>query len=207
MTSPRRVLLLDANGWGGWKMVASETLTRGLLGVRSLADVPAPLRQVGLVQRAVRDRYAALSYAVDWREALHAHPDATVDTCNILDLVEYRRYRRRIGDYDLVVVLHSATGDSMSLLNRTVHWLDRRRSPLVVFVGNEYNLLDAKLAFVRESGAEYVASQLPIESARWLYAECPGARVLAMPHALNAAVYHRFTDAARDIDIGFVGAR
>src|SRR5918993_4072007 len=100
MSARARVLLLDANGWGGWRMVASETVARGVLGLQRLEDVPAPLRSLSFVRRALRDRYAALSYAVDWRDALLESPDVTVDTCNILNLVEYRRYRRRLAEYD-----------------------------------------------------------------------------------------------------------
>lgn len=206
MSARARVLLLDANGWGGWRMVASETVARGMLGLRSIEDVPRIFRSASLVRRALRDRYAALSYAVDWRDALVASERLAVDTCNILNLIEYARFRRRIPDYDLIVALHSATGDSMSLLRRTAHWLERRTGKLVVFVGNEYNLLESKLAFLRETGAEFVASQLPLESAQWLYAEC-GASVLPMPHALNPAIYRRLPELERDIDLGFIGAR
>lgn len=207
MTSGPRVLLLDANGWGGWGMVASETVTRGLLGLRDLADVPAPFRGLGLVRRALRDRYAGLSYAIDWRDAFVGHPGLRADVCNILNLVDYRRACRRIGEYDLVVVLHSATGDNMALLRRTASWFDARRARLVVFVGNEYNLLADKLGFIRDAGAEFVASQLPLDSARWLYATCPGAEVVPMPHALNPAIYRRLGGLPRTTDIGFVGAR
>ena len=38
----------------------------------------------------------------------------------------------------------------MSLLLRYAHHFDRRRAPLVVFLGNEYDLLDEKIGFIRE---------------------------------------------------------
>ena len=207
MSDRVRTLLLDANGWGGWKAVASETILRGVLGLRDRAQLPALVRETPLARRLLRDRYAGLSYAMDWRDAFAADPRLDVELCNILDLVELRRARRKIAEYPLVVVLHSATGDNMAILRRAASWFQRRRGSLVVFVGNEYNLLDDKLAFIRESGAEFVASQLPIESARWLYAGCPDAHVLAMPHALNPSLYHPVAGSARTTDVGFVGAQ
>lgn len=206
MSGRIRTLIVDANGWGGWKAVASETIVRGLLQISRVDQLPAALREVSLVKRVVRDRYASLSYAMDWRDALLAEPRIEAELCNILNLVEYARHRPRIRDYPLVIVLHSATGDSMGVLRRTASWFQGRRGKLVVFVGNEYNLLDEKIGFIRETGADYVASQLPIESARWLYADCPAATVLPMPHALNPQLYHPCLDVKRDVDVGFAGA-
>ena len=206
MSGRIRTLILDANGWGGWKAVASETVVRGMLGVSGPEQLPPALRRIPLAQRVLRDRYAGLSYAIDWRDAFVADPGLDADVCNIINLVDYARCRSRIRDYPLVIVLHSATGDSMGILRRTASWFQSRRGKLVVFVGNEYNLLDEKIGFIRETGAEYVGSQLPIDSARWLYGECKRAAVLAMPHALNPALYRPRPDVPRTLDIGFVGA-
>jgi hypothetical protein len=75
-----------------------------------------------------------------------------------------------------------------------------------MFVGNEYNLpwipLGSKRAFLREVGADWVATQLPCEAGVWLYAGT-GAAVLALPHAVNEAVFRRTrADEERPIDIG-----
>jgi hypothetical protein len=74
-----------------------------------------------------------------------------------------------------------------------------------MFIGNEYDLLEEKIRFARSVEAEFVCSQLPIEAASYLYAECERSRVLSMPHALNPAAYFPRIDVERDIDIGFVG--
>jgi hypothetical protein len=206
MSGRVRTLLLDANGWGGWKAVASETLLGGVLGVTRPEQLPAGLRDRPFVRRVLRSRYAGLSYAMDWRDAFMADPGIDATVCNILNLVEYARCRPKLRDYPLIIVLHSATGDSMDMLRRTASWFQGRRGKLVVFVGNEYNLLDDKIGFIRETGAEYVASQLPRQSAEWLYAECAGTAVVTMPHALNPALYHPRPEVPRALDIGFVGA-
>jgi glycosyl transferase family 1 len=205
MSERLRALIVDANGWGGWKAVTSETIVRGVLGLTRAEQLPPFLRSFNLVKRTVRDRYSALSYAMDWRDALLAEPRIDATVCNLLNLVEYTRCRRALREYPLVIILHSATGDSMGMLRRTASWFQRRRGKLVVFVGNEYNLLEEKIAFIRDTGADYVASQLPIASARWLYSECTDAEVLAMPHALNPVLYQP-RSIERDIDVGFVGA-
>jgi spore maturation protein CgeB len=119
--------------------------------------------------------------------------------------VDYRRRREAIRRYPVLIVLHSATGDSMGLLRATAHWFDGRRGRLAVFLGNEYDLMEDKLAFLRSTGAEIVCSQLPLEAAEWVYAECRPTRVLSLPHALNPRLYAPGPAAARAVDIGFCG--
>ncbi|TMG60204.1 MAG: glycosyltransferase family 1 protein [Chloroflexi bacterium] len=148
--------------------------------------------------------YSSLSYVNDWRDAFAGSPRLSADLCNINDLLDMPRFMRRIRDYDLVVVLHSAAGDSMRQVRRATAALDSRRGPLVVFFGNEYAGMTEKIGFARDVGAEFIASQLPIESARWLYAACNPARVLASPAALNPTVY-KTAEGPRTIDIGFRG--
>jgi hypothetical protein len=206
MSGRIRTLILDANGWGGWKAVASETILRGVLGLSHPDQLPGPLRRNAFVRHLLRDRYAGLSYAVDWRDAFLADPGLDADVCNIINLVDFYRARPKIRDYPLIIVLHSATGDNMAVLRRAAAWFQGRRGKLVVFVGNEYNLLEDKIGFIRETGAEYVGTQLPLASAQWLYAECRDATVLPMPHALNPALYRPHPEVPRTLDIGFVGA-
>jgi len=93
----------------------------------------------------------------------------------------------------------------MGLLLRAAALFDRRRAPLVVFIGNEYDLLPDKIRFIRQTGAEFVCTQLPIEAGRYLYGEAAGAQIIEMPHALNPANFHLVPEKPRDIDIGFAG--
>ena len=67
--------------------------------------------------------------------------------------------------------------------------------------------LGEKRDFLRAVGADYVGTQLPIEAGRWLYADT-GAKVVALPHALNDKVFRRDRpDSLRPIDIGGRSAR
>jgi len=198
-----KTLVLDANGFS-WKEVGADTLVLGVLRAPSYDVVPERLRHLRGF-RALRYRYDRLGYVGDWRDALCESPSLEVRVCNITNLVDFASCLRRIRDFDLVIVLHSAAGDSMTPLRHGARRLRGRRGKLVVFVGNEYDLMDEKLAFLRATRADYVCSQLPAESARWLYDGC-GAEVLPLPHALNPALY-RPAPPERPVDIGFVGPR
>ncbi len=201
MSDRIKTLLLEANGTH-WAAVALDTVGQGLFTVRQPA--PTWITRSRTLRKLFTERYADASYLADWRDAFCESPTLAVDRCNITNLVEFSANRRKIRQYDLVVVLHSAAGDRMSILKRTASWFQGRRGKLAVFVGNEYDLLDEKIDFVQRSGADYVCSQLTIESARALYADC-AAQVLAMPHALNPSVYAVQPGQLRTIDIGFVG--
>jgi hypothetical protein len=200
------VLYLDANGTG-WRIVLVDTLLRGVFGYRDGDPPPALLRgsrhvaRLFVQLRAVHER---LSYVADWRDAFLASPALQVEVCNINNLLQFGRCLLKLASYDLVVVSHAAAGDDMSLLGKAASAFDRRRGKLVVFLGNEYDLLDEKIAFIRRTGAEYVCSQLPIEAARYLYQDC-GAEILEMPHALNPDAYHTIPGTPRTTDVGFIG--
>ncbi len=86
---------------------------------------------------------------------------------------------------NLIVVGHTAVGDDLSVLLHAAGRFDRRRAPLVVFTGNEYDILDDKIAFIRQTGAEFICTQLPLAAAQYLHGECAGSRIVEMPHALN----------------------
>ena len=205
MTGRLKTLILDADG-GGWSYVAADTLLRGLLKSRiDVSSLPRAVQSNRWCRRLLGPRYRHLSYVLDWREALSEAPELDVELCNINNLIEYRRRREAIRHYPLIIVLHSAAGDSMGLLQQTAHWFEGRRGRLVVFLGNEYDLMDRKVAFLRSAGADCVCSQLPIEAAEWIYADCRPARILSMPHALNPRLYSPGPAVARRVDIGFCG--
>jgi hypothetical protein len=207
MTERLKTLVLYANG-AKRQAVAIDTALRGLLGFNAERHLPERWLQNRIINRLFGRRYAYASYMDDWMEAFSQSSHLDVVLCNVSNLVEFRYHRRSIEDYPFVIILHSAAGDDLWLLSRTLHWFQRRRGKLLVFVGNEYDLLPAKIAFIRATQADYVGSQLPLDAAQWLYMECQ-AQVLSTPHALNPKVY--CPDAVsggiadRPIDIGFIG--
>jgi hypothetical protein len=201
---PQRIktLLLEANGTH-WTAVCADTVIRGVLGVR--AELPAGLADRRWIRRAIGRRYEMASYLDDWRDAFCASPALDVRVCNVTDLVAFASARRAIAEYPLVVLLHSAAGDRMQWLLRTVRWFQRRCGTLAVFVGNEYDLMSEKIRFLRDVGADFICSQLPLDVARWLYEACTDSTILAMPHALNPTAYPPAPLGGRCVDLGFVG--
>jgi hypothetical protein len=202
MPQPIKTLLLEANGTH-WTAVGVETLIRGLLGVRG--ELPERYARIPWLRKAIGRRYEMASYMDDWKDAFCASPALDVEVCNVTDLVAYARARTAIREYPLVVILHSVAGDRMSLLLRTAPWFQNRRGALAVFIGNEYDLMEEKIEFLREAGAEFICSQLPLTTARWLYEECRDSTVLPMAHALNPAAYRPTGPCPRPIDVAFIG--
>lgn len=201
MSDRIRTLLLEANGTH-WAAVALDTLGQGLFTSRT--ETPAWISRSPRLRKLFGDRYADASYMSDWRDAFCASPRLSVDTCNIANLLELRASRWKIAEFDLVVVLHSAAGDRMAILNRVASWFQGRHGKLAVFIGNEYDLMSDKIAFLRNAGADYVCTQLPIEVGRTLYRQLK-ATVVPMPHALNPHIYRPDPARPRTTDVGFVG--
>ena len=202
-----RTLYLEANGSGS-QIIWVDTLLRGVLRYGDGAQPPQWLRRsqrARLMFAELRDVHAKLSYIADWRSAFLASNRLAVDVCNINNLVSYGARLLKLANYDLIVVSHAAAGDDLTVLTKSAGWFDRRRAPLAVFLGNEYDLLDEKIEFIRQTGAEYVCTQLPSAAANYLYGTRTNARIVEMPHALNPLVYRETADSTRDVDIGFIG--
>ena len=109
-----KTLLLFANGPSRPKFIAAETVLRGLLRLPLETRFSARIPGHQFFNRVVGDRYETLSYMRDWHEAFAASPGLEIEACNILDLRAYAAARRKIKEYPLVVVLHSAAGDDVS---------------------------------------------------------------------------------------------
>jgi hypothetical protein len=152
-------------------------------------------------------RYAVrASYYEDWLEAFEASPHFAATSFNLLRRGERRAAVRAIRDAELVVALHACTADTLQFISPLREALQARRGRLLVLVGNEYNLPWIRLAdkrrFLREVGADFAGTQMPLEAGRYLYDDC-AAGVLAVPHAANPIVFRLDKpDAARTIDIG-----
>ena len=200
-------LYLDANSYG-WKIVLFDTVLRGIFGYRDGDRPPQLLRRVPGVANLfswLRDLYSPLSYIGDWREAFLESPDLNVEVCNINNLVHYGRCLRNIRNYDLIIVSHAATGDDMTVLQRTRHWFRGRNAKMAVFIGNEYDYFADKIDFIRAVGADYICGQLPHEASSYLYEGCDGSEIIDMPHALNPKVYNLLPEGRREVDVGFIG--
>lgn len=196
-------LVLYARRVPGTRAALVETLA-GLLGALPTLDGDGPRGFGRLFRTLDRNAYTSLSYVIDWLDAFRRSPELDVTCVNIANLFEWPGATRLLREAPLVVVLHSAAGDDLSLVGRLAARLANRRGRLLAFFGNEYSLMKEKIALARDTGADYVASQLPPAAASWLYAECAEARVLHAPAALNPARYHPLRS-PREVDVGFRG--
>jgi hypothetical protein len=146
------------------------------------------------------------SYYDDWRDAFIAAPQFDVTVRNIFERGTRAEIAATIGEYELVVMLHACTADSLLYAEPLAGALQDRKGRLVAFVGNELNLpfapLGAKIAWLKRVQPDIIATQLLQETGAWLYAEV-GARVISLPHALNPVAFQaRTAQPDRPIDIG-----
>lgn len=208
MNTKPKTLVLYANGFRKIDQI-TNTFIRGILGVNYDYKPPSLLKKISSLNTIVNyvlNPYVFLSYVNDWREAFASSPQLKVDMCNLFDFFERRKFLEKIPEYDLVILLHSATGDSMKLLTKHTEDFVKRKGKLLTFIGNEYDLMEEKIHFITNTNADYVASQLPFLTAKWLYSDCP-TTVLAVPHALNASVYKSQQSLeSRSVDFVFRGA-
>lgn len=188
-----------------------QTILRGIFNVPDEYKITETNKRksklLSILGNMLEDPYEGLGYVNDWLEAFVEHPKIEANLCDMSNLIGFKRMRRRMKDFQLIVILHSAVGDTVSLLSKTSHWLHERIGKLVVFPGNEYDLMNQKTAFIRAAGADYVCTQLPAESGKFVYGSSTGAKVLSLPAALNADIYHARGVGQRIFGIGFKGAQ
>ena len=132
------------------------------------------------------------SYYDDWVEA---YSGMDLFDCQILNLMTIKPedLSTRIEEYDLVILLHSATGDTLDYLTPLQSVLAGRKRPkLLAFVGNEFNSpytpLEKKIAALKACRADVIATQLLEEAGRYIY-QSTGAKIVSLPHALNPAAF------------------
>jgi hypothetical protein len=149
---------------------------------------------------------ARASYYDDWRDAFLHAPQFVVTVRNIFDRDARSEVERTIGDYELVVVLHACTADSLLYAEPLAGALQARKGRLVSFVGNELNMpfapLGEKIAWLGRIRPDLIATQLLEEAGAWLYAGT-GAHIISLPHALNPEAFSAHTpQRRRPVDIG-----
>ena len=202
MQDPVKTIGFYAKGETHWRAMLRDTVA-GALGIRP-DRVPAGLRTWPGFRSIVQEEFRVLSYVMDWKDAFAEPPVLDVEWCNVNNLIEFESGLRKLKRYPLSLVLHSAAWDDLRLLRLAEGRFQNRRGTLLLFYGNEYHNMQEKIAFARSVGADYIASQLPLASAQWLYADCRDSVVVAAPAALNQRVYH-CDRGARSIDLGFRG--
>ena len=149
-----------------------------------------------------------MSYLDNWRDAWCSAADK-YKVFNIANNQGLMEYQKESTNFDLVVVLHSVSSDSNLWLQKLNQAQVTNRPPMVMFVGNEFSSpflsTEKRLDLISQISPEFIASQLPIDSAKWLY-ERVGSKVIAAPPGMPLLTT-KDKSISRDIDLGFRGFR
>jgi hypothetical protein len=184
-----------------WDRVALYTI---LLGVFKL-KIPRSKRNpfYPLLSKMLSHLYDRLSYIVDWKDAFCNSQNMEVDFCNISNLIEYKSYLKRIDQYDLIIIMQGIP--NFSLFTRYKDIFRNRKGKLAYFVTGEYKKIKLKVDLANAVNADYICSQLPINTAKWLYEGCHSAQVISVPLALNPNRFFTNSNIKKTIDICFCG--
>lgn len=151
------------------------------------------------------------SYYDDLLDAFVASDIFDCDILNIRNLFSQRYLEKKSKGYDIIVLLHSCTADTLFYLERVSHALQQRSGKLICFVGNEYNspflTMYDKIELLKTLSPNLIATQLLQETGEWLYEDVQ-TKVISLPHALNSNVFSSTKNyASRPITIGFRGSK
>ena len=149
-----------------------------------------------------------MSYLDQWKSAwLNASTKSEV--FNLAQSGSLKKLSSKIRQFDLIVVLHTVTADSNSWLEKLSKLSDRNRAAMVMFIGNEFSSpflsTEKRLDLISQISPEFIASQLPIDSAKWLY-EWIGSKVIAAPPGMPVLSINN-SSTSHDLDLGFRGFR
>ena len=143
-----------------------------------------------------------LSYNDDWQDAFTNESIFDIETCN-LATKKWLLYIPKIDKFDLIIFLHSSNSNGIAIHPWLAKSLTYRKGKLVFFVGNEYKLMPEKIALIKKINADFIVSQLPQDTAEWLYEDCESSKTISLPHALNPFVFNsEVCFENRPIDIG-----
>ncbi|MCF6199796.1 MAG: glycosyltransferase [Hyphomicrobiaceae bacterium] len=146
------------------------------------------------------------SYYDDWA---HAYQSCDLFDCQIFNLMKEGpdELAALMGEFDLFILLHSATGDTLGYLQPLANILaDRRRGVVLSFIGNEFNSpylpLMAKVDLLKACRVDIIATQLLEEAGSYIY-QGSNAKIVSIPHALNPDLFRSGKAyEQRSIDIG-----
>ena len=149
-----------------------------------------------------------MSYLDNWRDAW-CSAKCKYKVFNIANNQGLLEYQKESSNFDLIVVLHSVSSDSNLWLQKLNQFQVISRPPMVMFVGNEFSSpflsTEKRLDLIAQISPDFIASQLPIDSAKWLY-ERVGSKVIAAPPGMPLLkTKNKFIP--REIDLGFRGFR
>lgn len=150
------------------------------------------------------DQVTKVSWWDDWLEGFTSYPAYQVEAHNLYT-DSYKGILKRIDSFELIVFLHSAMINRRPIPPDLKYAIaDRKKAEMLYFIGNEFKLFPQLVAGLNELRTEYIASQLPLESAKWVYEYAVHTKaIIPIPPALNPKIFHLAKPfSERPIDIG-----
>jgi hypothetical protein len=145
-----------------------------------------------------------MSYLDQWKSAW-LNASSKYEVFNLAQSGSIKKLSSKIRQFDLLVVLHTVAADSNSWLEKLSKISDQSRPPMVMFIGNEFSSpflsMESRLKYITRISPEFIATQLPIDCAKWLY-EFTGSKILSAPPGLPEISYNAST---KKIDLGYRG--
>lgn len=158
---------------------------------------------LGLIETRYDYRLSYLDqWAHAWRQIAHK-----TEHFNLVRNQDLKRLQSRSREFDLLVVLHSVSSDSNTWLRKLASAQADSRAPMIMFIGNEFSSpflsTELRLELIAQISPEIIASQLTLDSAKWLY-EKTNSHVVSAPPGMPV-VNHEIVRAQRPIDLGYRG--
>ena len=143
------------------------------------------------------------AYYNDWVDAFSNNNDIDIDIyiCNRMSILDNFRLINK--KYKFVVMLPSTSSNGFRLPRLLKYGLLKfSPSKIVLFMGNEYKQTLERINFVRSHKVEYIVSQLPQDTAEWLYNDT-NSTVISLPPGLNEKTFKvKKSFNERSIDVG-----
>lgn len=148
-----------------------------------------------------------LSYFDDWKNAFESSPFFNTESINVCNNKNLGLVKKTFRDFELIILHHSTNGDTLKYIEPYRNIIKNRKAKLLSFVGNEVNLprspISVKINFLKDIEADFIGTQLLLETGIWLYSDCSKSRVIPTPHALNPNIFKSVMPIGiRPIDIG-----
>lgn len=155
------------------------------------------------------DPGSTFSYHTAWPRQLAAHPRFNATVLNLRDRSMRSRARTVLalggGRFEAIVLLHSVFSNAQLLDGWLLDLVRRCPQPKVFFIGNEYKLMDQKMAFAEALPVGLLVSQASSTDVHALYRRRLGCAVCGIPNTgLDETLFvARTPRAERPIDLGY----
>lgn len=132
------------------------------------------------------------SYHQGWQRAFLTHPWLQSEIYDLRQPDGGGKLQTALRDADVTILLPAVSESHLTEIAAFAPLLQARRGGLLAFSGHDSNRpgfgMAAKKDLFRKIGVNWLASQLPPETAHWLYGDCAG-RTLSAPYGVDEQAF------------------